>query len=60
MKIELNERSESTITTNVYIVVKRNETGRVFDTRVQSKDLASHIQATFQFTTIEILAIIRI
>ena len=44
----------------VYIVVKRDETGKVFETRVPQSELAEHISATFRFTSIEIIAIIRL
>lgn len=44
----------------VYLVVKRDEQGMVFETRVLQHELAEHIKATFENTTIQILAIIKL
>jgi hypothetical protein len=44
----------------IYLVVKRDETGKVFETRVPVQALAEHISSTLKFTSIEILAVIRL
>lgn len=44
----------------VYLIVKRDETGQVFEIRVSQAELAEHIAATFANTTIQIIAVIRL
>ena len=45
---------------NIYLIVKRDENGKVFEIRVPQAELATHISATFANTGIEILAVIRL
>jgi hypothetical protein len=45
---------------NVYLIVKKDETGKVFEIRVPQSQLADHIKDTFNLTTIQILAVIRL
>jgi len=44
----------------IYLVVQRDETGQVSEIRVLGTELAKHIDDTFRFTDIQILAIIRL
>lgn len=45
---------------NVYLVVERDETGKVREKRVPANELAAFINTTFIIGGIEILAIIKI
>jgi hypothetical protein len=48
-------------TQSVYLIVKRDKLdGRVFETRVSQSELATHIEATFTMTDIEIIAIVKL
>jgi hypothetical protein len=44
----------------VYLIVKRDETGRVFETRVPQDELAEHLDHTFKYTSYEVVAVIRL
>jgi len=45
---------------NIYLIVKRDETGKVSESRVPQDDLASYIAEFFRVGGNELLAVIRL
>jgi hypothetical protein len=45
---------------NVYLIVKKDETGKVFEIRVPQDQLADNIRDTFALTTMQILSVTRL